>query len=54
MKGLLQDCTKREEEKLNLDQGLENAIWNIIYDTTVDLVDKPLGLEKRMKKACVA
>lgn len=51
---MLQDCTKREEEKANLDQGLEKAIWDLIYETTVDLVDQPLGLEKRMKKACVA
>lgn len=53
LKGLIQDCTKQQEERQDLDAQLEKAVWSVIYETTTDLVDKPLGLEKRMKKACV-
>ena len=49
--GIIEECTKKDENKFDIDSQLEEAFKNIIYSTTIELLGEPNGLEKKMKKS---
>jgi len=50
--GIVEECTKKEDERDELDKKLELAVKNIIYQTTVELMGGDADqMEKKLKKA---
>jgi len=39
--GLVEECTKKEEDKADIESRLESAVRNIIDSTTMELMGEP-------------
>ncbi len=46
--GIVEDATKKEEDKAEIESRLELAVRNIIENTTYELIDEPYGMERRL------
>ena len=46
--GIVEEATKKEDDKAEIEQRLEQAVRNIIDKTTNELMGEPYGMERRL------
>jgi len=51
MVGLVEEAIKKEEDKAELDERLEEAVMEIVKVTAAELSEEAGNLEKKMKRA---
>ena len=46
--GLIDECTRKEEDKSEIEQKLERAVRLIISNTTMELMGEPFAMERKL------
>lgn len=46
--GMIEECTKKEDDKADLESKLEVAVRNIIDSTTSELMGEPYQMERKL------
>ncbi len=46
--GLVDEVTRKEDDKADIEGRLEQAVKNIIDRTTFELIGEPYGMERRL------
>ncbi len=48
--GLIDECTRKEDDKAEIEQKLERAVRQIISNTTFELMGEPYAMERKLQE----
>jgi hypothetical protein len=48
--GLIEECTRKEDDKAEIEQKLERAVRQIITTTTIELMGEPFNMERKLQE----